>query len=164
MRTITKTLLYLQMAAMLVTAALADPAASTKGIPFRGSLAGDESYEIQFPLLLINGSGTGNATHLGHFTATWDREGSLIDGSLIASYHFIAANGDSLFIESIGQADNTLSPDIHVLEICTITGGTGRFAGATGSFTLERVVVLTDPGSDTTSHSFNGTIVMAKGK
>jgi hypothetical protein len=164
MKNITKTLLYLQMAAMLMTAALAGPSAPMKEIPFRGSLAGDESFEVQVPFLLINGSGTGNATHLGHFTATWDREGFLPDGTLIASYHFIAANGDSLFIESIGQADDSLSPNIHVVEIGSITGGTGRFAGATGSFTLERVVVLTGPDTDITSHSFDGTIVIAKGK
>jgi hypothetical protein len=162
MKSIIKTVLYLQMAALLVTAALAGPAAGKKELPFRGSFRGLESFAVEPPLLLINGSGTAHATHLGHFTATWDREAFLADGSQTASYHFIAANGDSLFVESIGQADLTLAPDIHVVELGTITGGTGRFAGAMGSFTLERVVVLTGPDSDTVSGSFEGTIVMPK--
>jgi hypothetical protein len=171
MRTITKTLFYAQIAAMLVTVGLAShpnhggSPTSQQGVPFHGSFAGGESFEVQFPLLLVDGSGTGNATLLGYFTAAWNREGSLLDGTLVATYHFVAANGDSLFAESIGQADNTISPpDIYVLEVGTITGGTGRFAGSTGSFTLERVVVLTGPDTDTTSGSFDGTIAIARGK
>jgi hypothetical protein len=162
MTTITKSVLYVQMAALLSTAALGGPAACKKELAFRGSFGGSESFAVEPPLLLINGSGTGKATHLGHCMATWDREAFLADGSQTASYHFIAANGDSLFVESIGQADLTLAPDIHVVENGTITGGTGRFAGATGSFTLERVVVLTGPDSDTVSGSFDGAIVMPK--
>jgi hypothetical protein len=41
------------------------------------------------------------------------------------------------------------------METATITGGTGRFAGATGSFTTER---LFDTVTLTTTGSFEGTI------
>ena len=164
MNTITKTSVYLQITALLLTTAFAGPVAGDKQLPFRGSLPGDEISELPFPLFFVQGSGTGNAAHLGHFTAIWEREGSLIDGSQTASYHFIAANGDSLFIESVGQADMTLAPDIHVVEIAIITGGTGRFTGATGTFMIERVVVVLADFHTTTSHSFEGTIVLNKGK
>jgi hypothetical protein len=40
-------------------------------------------------------------------------------------------------------------------EVMTITGGTGRFADATGSFTLERVINLS---TGVSSGSFSGTI------
>jgi len=44
---------------------------------------------------------------------------------------------------------------VRIVEEATITGGTGRFAGATGSFTTVR---LYDPVAGTTSGSFEGTI------
>ena len=55
--------------------------------------------------------------------------------------HFIAANGDSLFTELIGQGYPTENPDVTlVVNAHSITGGTGRFAGATGGFISQRLV------------------------
>ncbi|NQV33770.1 MAG: hypothetical protein HQ515_13840, partial [Phycisphaeraceae bacterium] len=52
-----------------------------------------------------------------------------------------------------------------VTEEHIITGGTGRFEGASGSFTLERVVYDVRPGVDLeSSGSFSGTIVLATSK
>jgi hypothetical protein len=51
---------------------------------------------------------------------------------------FTAANGDTLSANAVGQATPTSVPDqLSIVEVYTITGGTGRFAGATGTFTLE---------------------------
>ena len=90
---------------------------------------------------------------------------NLVSASGIGSFHYIAANGDSIFAEDVGQAEQTGTPGVvHVVEINTITGGTGRFAGATGSFTLHRLLdVSADPdpfsfGPFSTSGSFHGTI------
>ena len=44
-----------------------------------------------------------------------------------------------------------------IVETDTITGGTGRFAGATGSFTVER---LLDQATGISSGSFTGGIVL----
>ena len=44
---------------------------------------------------------------------------------------------------------------LYIVETATITGGTGRFAGATGSFVCER---LYDIAGGTTIGSFDGTI------
>jgi len=43
----------------------------------------------------------------------------------------------------------------------TITGGTGRFAGTTGTFTLDRLV---NTATGVTSGSFEGSIVLQKAK
>ena len=87
---------------------------------------------------------------------TWDLTVNLSDSSATGTFHFIAANGDSIFTEIVGQAEPTGTPGVnHIVEINTITGGTGRFAGATGSFTLERLIDLT---TGVTSGSFKGTI------
>ena len=69
---------------------------------------------------------------------------------------FTAANGDTVTPSATGQAD--LPPTNGVLSIeehWTITGGTGRFAGATGSFIAERVLSIAD---SSTTGSFQGTI------
>ena len=53
--------------------------------------------------------------------------------------------------------------DTFVTEEMVITGGTGRFEGATGSFTVERVVFnVVDPFEDLeTIGTFDGTITFA---
>jgi hypothetical protein len=49
---------------------------------------------------------------------------------------------------------------VRIVEGATITGGTGRFAGATGSFTVVR---LYDPVAGTTVGSFEGAISVPAG-
>lgn len=70
----------------------------------------------------------------------------------------MAANGDSLFAESSGQATETGTPGVvTIVENHTITGGTGRFAGASGSYTVERVL---NQAMGVTSGTSSGTIVL----
>ena len=72
------------------------------------------------------------------------------------SYQFIAANGDTLTATFVGQATPTSTPSVlYIVETATITGGTGRFAGATGSFITER---LFDTITGLTTGSFKGSI------
>ncbi len=137
-------------------------AAAEKAVPFKGSLQAVESNDVQGTTLFVEGSGSGNATHLGRLTVTYESEVDLLTLAGSGSAHFIAANGDSLFTEVIGQATPTENPDVlSIAETYTITGGTGRFADATGSFTVER---LLNTGTSVTSGSFGGTIVIPNGK
>ena len=158
MKTIIKSVLYLQMTALLLTAALAGSAAAEKKVPFRGSFQGVDIADVQFPKLFVDGSGSGNATHLGRFTVTYELEVDLLTHETFGSSVFTAANGDSLFTDIIGLATPTENADVvSIVEVHTITGGTGRFAGATGSFirkySLDRVTLVS-------SGSFDGTIVL----
>jgi hypothetical protein len=156
MRTMMKAHIRPAMAAMIMILAFASPAAAGKQVPFRGSIEGTEIDVVQGTTLSVAGNGTGIATHLGRFTATWGATVNLLDNSGVGSFHLIAANGDSVFTTHVGQAEPTDTPGVfQVVEINTITGGTGRFAGATGSFILERLV---DLGTGFTSGSFRGTI------
>ena len=76
------------------------------------------------------------------------------------SAQFIAANGDSVSTDVMGQTNPTENPEVlSVVETFTITGGTGRFAGATGGFTVKRSL-----NAGVTSGSFDWSIVLAKGK
>ena len=158
MKTITKTILYLQMTALCLTAALAGRAAAEEQSPFKGSLQGVEIAEVQFPKLFVDGSGSGRATHLGRFTMTYELEVDLFTSETFGSSVFTAANGDSLTTDITGHGSPTANPDVRsIVEVHTITGGTGRFAGATGSFIRKYLLNLV---TGVTSGSFDGTIVL----
>ena len=158
MKTFTKFSIYLGMVAVCLTVALAGAADAKTKIRFNGFFQGVENDVPQGATLLVDGRGTGLATHLGEFTVTYKVTVNLAEGSGIGSAHLTAANGDSIFTEIRGQAEPTETPGINSIEeINTITGGTGQFAGATGSFTVERLVNLT---TGFTSGSLSGKITV----
>ena len=160
MNAIEKISIYAATAVIFLTVALSGTAAAKQEVPFHGSIQG---VEIDVPLggppptsLSVKGTGTGIATHLGRFTATYEVDVDLSSGSGIGVLQFIAANGDRIFTTLVGQGTPTGTPGINlIVEVNTITGGTGRFTNAKGSFTVERLVDLT---TGFTSGSFNGTI------
>jgi hypothetical protein len=122
-------------------------AAGQKLVPFKGSLHGSE---IDTPeggppptTLSVDGSTTGLATHVGKFSFTYQLTVTLANGSATGTGHLIAANGDSIDTTIVGQGSPTDTPGVNsIVEVNTITGGTGRFSGAQGSFTVERLVHL----------------------
>jgi hypothetical protein len=77
------------------------------------------------------------------------------NGTADGKYEFTAANGDTLTADFKGVATLVAPGILYIEETATITGGTGRFAGATGSFSVER---LYDIAAGTTIGSFEGTI------
>jgi hypothetical protein len=144
------------LAAIFVIALFASPVVASEQVPFNGFFAAVEIDEVQGTTLFVNGSGTGNATHLGRYTVTFEAEVDLLTLMGVGTMAFVAANGDSLSTDFNGQATPTSDPNIFlVVELETITDGTGRFADAAGSFRLERVVDLT---TGVSSGSFSGTI------
>ena len=107
--------------------------------------------------MFVTATGTGEATHLGRYTVSYEVEVDLPTGSGTGlSAQYVAANGDTLFAEGSGQATPTDDPTVFVVvETFTITGGTGRFDGATGNFTEERRVNIV---TGVTSGTISGTI------
>ena len=142
------------MAAMCFAAGLSSPAVAKDLVPFRGSLQLTETAVGQPPILSVHSSGGGEATHLGRFTATFVFQVDVTTSTALGSFILIAANGDSVFGTFSGHATGT-GRFASVVETATITGGTGRFADATGSFTIERAL---DHATGLSSGSFNGTI------
>jgi hypothetical protein len=125
-------------------------------LPFHGSLQAVETDVVAPPSLLVNGTGTGTATHLGRFTTTFTATVTLATGSATGSIRFIAANGDRMEATFIGQGTPTTVPGVvSIEEVATVTGGTGRFAGTTGAFTIQRVL---NQGTGVSSGSFDGMI------
>jgi hypothetical protein len=148
------------VAALILTAALAVPVAAQKQVPFKGAMQG---REIDTPqggpppnTLSIDGRTRGIATLVGQFSFTYQLTVTLANGTATGSAQLTAANGDSIFTTVAGSSEPTATPGVlSITEIDTITGGTGRFAGAQGSFTVERLVTQ---ATGLTSGSFHGTM------
>jgi hypothetical protein len=130
---------------------------SAQELPFKGRLEGTVTITpLAPPFVSVLVNATGNATQLGEFALAIPHVVNRTDRTAVGTYEFTAANGDTLSADFTGQATPTATPGIlHIEETATITGGTGRFAGATGSFTCER---LFDTVALTTTGSFDGTI------
>ena len=132
-------------------------AAAGHTTPFKGTLEG--AYTLAFPsplILLVEGTGTGNATQLGQFTFNYDETVDLSTGTGTGTYEFTAANGDRLRADWTGSGFPTDDPTVlRIVENATINGGTGRFANASGTFRIERLFsFITNSGGG----SFEGTI------
>ena len=128
--------------------------ASAATVPFKGTLEGPQTTTpLEPPLAFSVVSATGTATHLGRFALEIPHTVNRATSTGIGTYTFTAANGDTLTAGFTGEAQ--VGPIISIVEHATITGGTGRFAGATGTFTAHR---LFDPVNGTTTGSFEGTI------
>lgn len=129
---------------------------------FTGTVEAQETYVITAPTMLVDTTGSGESAELGQFTVTWEFTVNLDTGAGVGSAHFIAANGDRLDTTSLGQGNPSKIADVNrVVEQHTITGGTGRYAGAMGSFMLQRLVSTI---TGVTSGSFEGIIVLQKAK
>ena len=125
-------------------------------LPFHGSLQALETDVVVPPHLLVNGTATGTAAQLGRYTATFTATVTLSTGSATGNITFTAANGDRLDAAFLGQGTPTTEPNVSSIEeVATINGGTGRFAGATGTFTIHRIVDLV---TGVSTGSFDGVI------
>ena len=157
MKNIMTSSMYLPTAAALLAAALAGPALADELVPLHGTL---QAQELITPgtapeTISADGSGAGNATQLGQFKVTWKFTVNLADGTGSGPVHFTAANGDEIFTTATGSSVPIKPGYFQIKETHIITGGTGRFANAQGSFMVVRVLNF-DAGLS--SGSFQGII------
>jgi hypothetical protein len=135
----------------------AAPAAAGDQVPFRGNFAGVAvATSFNFPIACGVTTGTGNATHLGQFAFEHPHCANLVAFTLTGTFRLVAANGDQVFADFTGQSTATPTTGVRLVEgTATVTGGTGRFEGATGTITLRR---LFNTMTNATVGSFNGVI------
>ena len=136
------------MTAIFLTVALVSSAVEAGVIRINGTIAGSES-DTPFPDpaegVYVNGSVTSTDTQLGPFTQFYSVP---VDFAFlgtppgdIAGIRLIvgdAANGDSILawgLGNLGNPDSCANGDLHLVATNTIVGGTGRYAGARGSYT-----------------------------
>jgi hypothetical protein len=106
-------------------------------LPFSGTLQATETEDGTAHHLV----GTGTATHLGLFTLTSDFTVNSATVTAVGTATWTAANGDQIFTTHTGEGVVTF-PLLATEETHTITGGTGRFADASGTIVLERSINL----------------------
>ena len=107
-------------------------------VPFKGVFSGQAIHAVPTEdpgVLLITTASTGHATHLGNFTMVSPHLANLITLEVSGTQTFSAANGDTLTASFIGQFSPVEAGFLAASIDCTITGGTGRFAGAGGGYT-----------------------------
>ena len=120
---------------------IAGPVAAGEQVPFRGTLAGTATITpLTPPIVAVEIDATGTATHIGRFTLEAPHTVNQATLTATGTYLLTAANGDTITADLAGTAVMVSPPNvIAITETATVTGGTGRFAGATGSILVERV-------------------------
>jgi len=152
------TVIALLLLIVLASITFAAPAAGERELLLKGSLQTSETQQAVFPTLFVSATGSGNATKLGLFTISSQAQVNIPTLASSTSATLVAADGSTLFGSGTGQGTLTATPGIvSIVETYTITGGTGRFEGATGSFTVKRVLNRATGVSD---GSISGTIVL----
>lgn len=143
---------------VLASATFAAPTASGQQLLFKGSLESTETQQAVFPTLYVSATGSGNATQLGKYGYSFQGQVNIPTLSGSTSVTFVAADGSTLSAGGVGQGTPTATPGIvSIVETYTISGGTGRFEGASGSFIVERVL---NRATGVSSGTISGTIVL----
>jgi hypothetical protein len=148
-------LIALGLAALGVTAA---GAAGSNATPLRADVAATVAATGPTTFQL---SGAGDATHLGKFQYAGTVEITDVDTHGVITDVLIetltAANGDTLTLHC-DQTARPVAPGVyHGTDQWTVIGGTGRFAGATGSGTGSTDV---DLNQGTASKTMSGPIAL----
>ena len=156
-------------ASALITSGGSSEATTNRALvttPFQGNLEGTYSGSGVPPIITVHVLATGTASHLGRFTLDSTHDVDFRDFSGVGGAVLQAANGDTLTTTLLGRAEPQGTSGIfRIIETYTITGGTGRFAGASGEFVVDRLSLpgAAGPDSGTTSGSFEGTLSLPHG-
>jgi hypothetical protein len=128
-------------------------------VPFRASFSTEVEIEFVYPFLYISVTGQGNASHMGATSAVTDNQVVNVEtGSATATYTLTGANGDTVVLEMIFQTTFLPNNAVTFEGSYTVTEGTGRFYGATGSGDLAGSAMVTGPNTGIGSFSVAGTI------
>ncbi len=137
------TYLCLPVIAALILAAASQPAWAKDQVPFRAAFDAVAESTLDFPMLHSHLTGEGHATHLGlTIFETTDQALNILNNQGTATYYFTGANGDQIVV----FFDFTALPvptGFTLSGTWKITGGTGRFAGASGSGTMDGWAFIT---------------------
>jgi hypothetical protein len=126
---------------------MAGPTSAAEQVPFKGTLDATVTIApVSPPVVSVRIEGTGNATQVGlysiEFTAVVNQATRTQVGP--ATIVITAANGDTITAEGTGGQATPVAPGVlSIVDPATITGGTGRFADATGSFVFRRTFFVT---------------------
>jgi len=147
----------------------AGQAAAAGLLPFKGTLEGRHISRTPVvpPVVFDRFEAEGQATHLGRFElvieATVDFGSRPVTGA--GTYTFTAANGDKLVADHTGFSALVGPGVVLITEHAVVdpNRSTGRFAGAEGTFTVERLADAATGVGGVTVGTFEGTISLPAG-
>ena len=141
---------------MALALAVAGPVAAKDLVPFRGEMSGTATITpVAPPIVSVLLQTSGHASQLGSFTLQAPHTVNQATLTATGTYAFTAADGSTLTATLSGSATLVAAGQLAIAEEGVITGGTGRFAGATGSFSTQRTFF---PGTGQTHGTFEGWI------
>lgn len=107
---------------------------SVASLPMRGAcdVTSVQLISFQPPILNQLSTGTCQFTHLGRVALRTVQFINVTTGAQNATSTFTSGSGDRLLTSSTGQSTPTGPGKIDFSGTTTITGGTGRFSGASG--------------------------------
>ena len=152
---IRRPLFFAVVAATAVSLASIAVSAVAAETPFKGTANAVETSVLVFPIASVTRDGTGTATYLGKYTSHVTLQVNVLTARATGAATFTAANGDTLTTTVDGRSTLIAPGVLSIVEVYTITGGTGRFADATGTFTGE-IIVTQATGAST--GTFSGVI------
>jgi hypothetical protein len=123
--------------AALTMVSLSSSTLAKEQVPIKGEFATEFSFSSPPPVAHLTLSGSGSASHLGKATCFSGNE--VVDftqqplPTLTGTLELTGANGDKLIGEMDGLAIPGPDGSITFFGTLTFTGGTGRFARATGT-------------------------------
>lgn len=136
-------------------------------LPFKGTFDGLHASRTPLvaPFVFDRFEANGEATHLGRFELVIESTVNFgirpVRGA--GTHTFVAANGDRLVANQTGVSALVRPGTVLITEHSTVDpdSSTGRFAGAQGTFTVERLADAATGVGGVTAGSFEGTISLA---
>lgn len=131
--------LVLALAALSPTSAAAKASGTDR--PVKGTTSGTVTGVLGAPLGITIDL-TGKVTHLGKYSVHIDAVGVISGGEVVVDGTFtvVAANGDQLTGPATTTTPLSQLAEVHTTTaFLTITGGTGRFADASGTITSQNL-------------------------
>jgi hypothetical protein len=134
--------LVLALAALSPASALAKAGGTDR--PVKGTTSGTVTVMLGAPLGITIDL-TGVVTHAGKYSLHLEADGEIIGGEVVAhgTFTVVAANGDQLTGPVVFSGPLPSGGVHETTAVLTITGGTGRFADASGTITSQNLVTPT---------------------
>src|SRR3954447_20995124 len=116
MKSITRSSIFLPVAAMILTTALAVPVAAQKLVPFAGTMRQGQDVDIAGgppPItVVVQASGTGIGSLLGQFSFTQVSTVNFVNNTSSGSGQWMAADGDSIYTTLAGAGAELVPPNL----------------------------------------------------
>jgi len=158
MKTSFKLNAILPLAAMLITTAFAIPStAHATDLRIAGSLDTAEDHVVTPPTMTVELEGTGHASGLGRFVL--ETHAVVFLPTFYGTGVFSIDTGGGMLSGTLAGYGHP-TPDVDAVpveETFTITGGTGRFLGATGTINSKRIL---SRSTGVSSGTIEGTITL----